>query len=221
MTRRSLLAFAAAVPVAAQEIHHGRNHPNPHHHRSAEEWARILESPDRDPWQKPDEVVAALDLHAGQTAADIGAGSGYFSVRLAKAVGPNGKVYAVDIQQDLIDHLTARAGEAGLTQMEPVLGTPDDPKLPAASVDLIFICDVAHHIENRQAYYAKLGRALRPGGRIAIVDFYKKELPVGPGVAMKISREEMIAELGQAGFALAAEHDFLPYQYFLTFTAKS
>ena len=221
MTRRKLLLFVAALPAGAQEIHHGRHHPNPHHQRSAEDWVKVLERPDRDPWQKPAEVVAALGLSAGQSAADIGAGSGYFSVRLAEAVGPTGKVYAVDIQQDLIDHLATRARQADLPQMQPILGAPDDPKLPAGAADLIFICDVVHHIENRQAYYAKLAEGLRPGGRVAIVDFHKKELPVGPAPAMKIAREAMIAELDQAGFQLVEEHEFLPYQYFLVFRSKS
>lgn len=177
----------------------------------------MLEHKDRDEWQKPEEVVAALGLKPGQTVADIGAGSGYFSVRLARAVGPQGKVYAVDIQQDLMDHLAARAKKEGLGNLEPTLGSPEDPALAASSVDLIFICDVVHHIENRQAYYAKLAKALRPGARIAIVDFYKRELPVGPGVEMKIAKGAMIAELEQAGFALEGEHGFLPHQYFLVF----
>ena len=210
-----LFVFAAAL--AAQVHHGGENPPHPHHRRSAAEWERVLENPGRDAWQKPDEVVAALGLRPGQTAADIGAGSGYFSVRLARAVGPEGKVYAADIQQDLIDLLAKRKQELHLPALHPLLGQPGDPKLPDASVDLVFICDVLHHIEGREAYYAKLRRALKPGGRIAIVDFHKRELPVGPGVAMKIAREDAVAELAQAGFALAAEHDFLPYQYFLVF----
>jgi ubiquinone/menaquinone biosynthesis C-methylase UbiE len=220
MTRRQLLSLTAAAPLAAQAPHHGKGHADPHHRRTAEEWVKILERPDRDAWQKPAEVVAALNLQPGQRAADIGAGSGYFSVRLAQAVGSSGKVYAVDIQQDLIDHLNERAAEADLTQMTGVLGEPADPKLPPASVDLIFICDVVHHIEDRQPYYAKLAAALRPGGRLAIVDFYKKELPVGPAPAMKIARKAMIGELAEAGFEVAASFDFLPYQYFLMFRRR-
>jgi len=216
MTRRSLLLLSAA-PVVAQTTHHGKGHPNPHHRRSADEWVRILENPERDAWQKPGQVVAALGLDPGDRVADIGAGSGYFSVRLAEAVGREGRVFAVDIQQDLIDYLAERASEAGLGQMTPVLGAPDDPKLAAESVDLIFICDVVHHIQDRQPYYAKLAAALRPGGRLAIVDFYKKELPVGPRPEMKIAREAMIGELEQAGFRLVEEHGFLPHQYFLVF----
>ena len=158
-----------------------------------------------------------MALRPGLDVADIGAGSGYFSVPFAKQLGPEGTVYAVDVQQDLIDHLAERAKSDNAPNLEPVLGKFGDPLLAAASVDLIFICDVVHHIDNRQAYYAKLARALRAGGRIAIIDFYKKDQPVGPGKEMKIAKQDMIAEFEQAGFQLAREHDFLPYQYFLIF----
>ena len=221
MHRLIFLALLASL-VPAQKPHH--EEPGGHHRRhdrSAEEWVEILERADRDEWQKPERVVEALNLEPGQAVADIGAGSGYFSVRLARAVGAAGKVYAVDIQQDLIDHLAARASKESLPHLLPTLGSAEDPGLPAASVDLIFICDVVHHIENRQAYYAKLAKALKSGGRIAIVDFYKRELPVGPGVAMKIAKPDMIAELAEAGFKLQTEHDdLLPYQYFLVFARR-
>jgi ubiquinone/menaquinone biosynthesis C-methylase UbiE len=195
------------------------NHAHEAHHvpRSAEEWVRILETPDRDGWQKPQEVVDALQLEGGETVADIGAGSGYFSVRFAAVVGQQGTVYAADIDAGLIDYLKQRADKAGLPNLKPVLGQPDDPLLPPGSIDLVFICDVIHHIENRGAYYAKLADALRPGGRLAIVDFQKQELPVGPPAAMKIAKADLIAELEQAGFALREQFDFLPYQYFLVF----
>ena len=213
-----ILISLLATPVFAQKPHH--EEPGGHHRhreRSAEEWVEVLEREDRDAWQKPEKVVEALALKPGQDVADIGAGSGYFSARIAREVGPEGKVYAVDIQQDLMDHLAERADEEGLANLTPTLGTPADPNLPAGAVDLIFICDVVHHIENRQAYYAKLAQALKPGGRLAIVDFYKRELPVGPGAAMKIAKPDMIAELEQASFQLETEHHFLPHQYFLVF----
>ena len=165
------------------------------------------------------QVVEALGLRPGQDVADIGAGTGYFSVRFAKAVGPGGKVFAVDIDQGLIDHLNERAKDAGLSNLEAVLAPTNDPLLSEKSLDIVFVCDVIHHVQDRQGYYAKLSGALRPGGRLAIVDFHKRETPVGPPVAMKIAREDLISELREAGFVLAQSFDFLPHQYFLVFEA--
>jgi len=209
-----LLFCAAALTGQTKEQNVGGHH---HHPRTAEEWIKILEDPERDEWQKPEQVVEALGLKAGQTVADIGAGSGYFSVRFARETGPEGKVFAADIDEGLVKHLKHRAAEEGLDSLAAIHSAPDDPKLPAASVDLVFICNVVHHIGERQDYHAKLREALRSGGRLAIVDFYKKETPVGPPAAMRISKQEMIAELKQAGFELSEEFGFLPYQYFLIF----
>ncbi len=176
----------------------------------AAEYAHILEDPSRDQWQKPHEVIMALNLKSGESVADIGAGSGYFSRRFANHAG---KVYAVDIDPKLLE-MTAKNAPPNLVT---VLATPDDPKLAPASVDLIFFCDVLHHIENRPAYYKKLAAALKPGGRIVNIDFYKKELPVGPPVSMKIPEQMVIDEFAAAGFKLKRKLDFLPYQYFLEF----
>ena len=164
----------------------------------------------RKQWQKPSQVIRVLAIRPAETIADIGAGTGYFSRRFARYAG---KVYAVDIKAaDL-----ARIRKNAPANLMTILAAPDDPKLPEAGVDTIFFCDVLHHIENRGAYYRKLDRALKPGGRIVVIDFYKRELPIGPPVSRKIPREEMIAELKQAGFVLAESFDFLPYQYFLVF----
>jgi len=152
----------------------------------------------------------ALDLKPTEVVADIGAGTGYFARRFAHHAG---KVYAVDIDATLL----AVAHSQAPANLETVLATPDDPHLPAQSVDLIFFCDVLHHIENRQAYYAKLAKVLKPGGRIVVIDFYKKDLPVGPPPSMKIAEQDVIAELQRAGFGLSKRLDILPYQYFLFF----
>ncbi len=210
------LLLAAAAP---QEIHHGDTSKH-HVPRSAEEYIKILENPERDAWQKPHEVVQALALRPGATVADIGAGSGYFALRFAHHVGLQGKVLAVDIDAKLLDHITKRAADMKLANVETILASGNDPHLRAESVDLIFICDVIHHIEQRPQYYQLLARALRPGGRVVIVDFHKKPLPVGPPIEMKISREEMIKELETSGFRLSGEHTFLPHQYFLAFEVK-
>jgi arsenite methyltransferase len=187
--------------------------PHQHHPPNSAEYAKVLEDPSRDAWQNPHEVVMAIGLKPTDAVADIGAGTGYFARRFAMHAG---KVYAVDIDSNLLA-IIQKSAPANLTT---VLAAPDDPKLPENSVDVIFFCDVLHHIENRAAYLPKLAMALKPGGRIVVVDFYKKELPVGPPPSMKISDTETISEFSQAGFALARRLDTLPYQYFLFFEKR-
>ena len=184
-----------------------------HPPRDSAEFARVLDDPSRDAWQNPHEVVMALDLKPGESVADIGAGTGYFARRFASHAG---KVFAVDIDRKLLDIAAKDAPSTLIT----VLASPDDPKLAPASVDTVFICDVLHHIAARPAYYQKLARALKPGGRIVVVDFHKRELAVGPPPSMKLSAEEVESELSAAGFHRIRSFDFLPYQYFLVFQAK-
>lgn len=200
------MLMAAAAYAQVQHQHHAPG--------SADEYIRVLEDPQRDAWQKPHEVVMALELKPDEAIADIGAGSGYFTRRFAMHAG---KVYAVDIDPKLLEKTMKDAPK----NVESVLAAPDDPKLPPASVDTIFFCDVLHHVANRGAYYQKLAKALKPGGRIVIIDFYKKKLPVGPPESMKISEEAIVAELKSAGFRQTRSFDFLPYQYFLVFQPQS
>ncbi|HXN49895.1 MAG TPA: class I SAM-dependent methyltransferase [Bryobacteraceae bacterium] len=188
--------------------------PHQHHPPSSDEYARVLEDPSRDEWQKPHDVVMALDLKPTDVIADIGAGTGYFARRFAHHAA---KVYAVDIDEKLL----AIAGKDAPANLTTVLAAPDDPRLPEHSIDTIFFCDVLHHIENHAAYYPKLARALKPGGRIVVIDFYPKPLPVGPPPSMKLSDEAVIAELRDAGFSLVKRVDILPYQYFLFFTPST
>jgi len=187
--------------------------PHQHHPPSSEEYAKVLEDPSRDEWQKPHDVVMALNLKPTDTIADIGAGTGYFARRFTHHAG---KVYAVDIDQKLL----AIAGKDAPANLKTVLSAPDDPRLPEGSVDVIFFCDVLHHIENRAAYYPKLVKALKPGGRIVVIEFYKKEMPIGPPPFMKLSDDEVIAEFRNAGFTLAKRLDILPYQYYLFFDKR-
>jgi len=189
-------------------------------HQDSNAYIAMLENPQRDEEQKPDEVIAALDLKEGETVADIGAGSGYFSFRFAREVGDNGRVYAVDINSDMIVHMNRRIRDLKLKNVVTVLSVPDDPLLAAASVDRFFICNTWHHIENRAQYLALMKNMLKPGGQLIIVDYLKKELPVGPPPQMKIAREEVIKEMVSGGFMLSREHTFLPYQYFLIFKSR-
>jgi arsenite methyltransferase len=196
----SMFLFALLMQVAHQ------HHPP----SDAAEYARVLEDPGREAWQKPHDVVMALGLTKDTAIADIGAGSGYFARRFARHAGA---VYAVDIDAKLL----ALAAKDAPPTLHTVLAAPDDPKLAPGSVDVIFICDVLHHIENRPAYYGKLKAALKPGGRVVNIDFYKKELPVGPPPGMKLSDDQVVAEFHAAGFKLGKRRDLLPYQYFLEF----
>jgi arsenite methyltransferase len=198
------LLLGLTIPLFPQVSH--QQHP-PH---SAEEYIRVLSHPSRDAWQKPDEVLEALNLKPDEAVADIGSGAGYFARRFARHAA---KVYAVDIDPKLLE--AARRGAP--SNLVTILAAPDDPRLPPASVDMIFFCNVLHHIHGRAAYYPKLARALKPGGRIVILEFYKKPLPVGPPESMKLTEEEVVGELQAAGFKKTKSFDFLPYQYFLVF----
>ena len=202
------LAAGQAVPT---------EHAAEHLHGDPRAYKAALDDPARDAWQKPHEVVSALDLAQGDTVADIGAGTGYFSLRFARHVGPSGKVYAVDLSPDMVAELKTRAAAAGLGNVVPVQAGATDPRLPAGEVDVVFFCNVWHHIEARGEYLATLKPSLSAGGRLVIVDFHK-DAPMGPPASMKLTREEVVAELESAGFALRQEHTFLPHQYFLVFT---
>lgn len=201
------LSFFMCLVVASGQV------PHQHHPPSSAEYAKVLEDPSRDEWQKPHDVITSLGLKPTDTVADIGAGTGYFARRFALHAG---KVYAVDIDEKLLEI----ARDHAPPNLETILAAPDDPRLPSAQVDTIFFCDVLHHIDNRPAYYAKLAKTLKQGGRIVVIDFYKKELPVGPPPEMKLSAEEIVAEFQKAGFALAKQLDILPYQYYLFFERR-
>jgi SAM-dependent methyltransferase len=190
--------------------------PDTHQHRfgDAEKWARVFDDPARDAWQKPHEVIQALALAPDSMVADIGSGTGYFSVRLAHFV-PKGRVYGVDTEPDMVKFLAERAKREGLANVTSLRGNPDDPRLPV-KVDLILMVDVFHHIADREKYFRKLRDSLKPGGRVAIIDFTEKST-MGPPASARISPARVKAELESAGYASAAEHGFLPNQYFLVF----
>jgi ubiquinone/menaquinone biosynthesis C-methylase UbiE len=189
-------------------------------HRDPKAYIGALEDPKRDGYQKPHEVLTALNIRPGETIADIGAGSGYFTFRLAHQVGDKGKVYAVDVSPDMILHINRRVRDLRAANVVSILADPDDPLLPDRSVNRFFICDVWHHVENQAKYLSVLKKMLKPGGEVVIIDFHKKELPVGPPLQIKIARGDVIKQFESSGFRLAKEHSFLPYQYFLVFAPK-
>lgn len=209
-----------AAPAHSPGGHHGPAHAGgmPHRFENAEAWAGRFEDPERDAWQKPDEVLAALALPPDAKVADLGSATGYFAVRLAKAV-PQGRVFGVDIEPDMARYLGERARREGLAHLVPVLGEPADAKLPEP-VDLVLVVDTYHHIEDRVAYFRKLQASLTPRGRLAIIDFRKGQ-PVGPPDAHKLAPEQVREELKAAGYRQTASHGFLPHQYFLLFAPES
>ncbi len=182
-------------------------------HNDPKSYIGLLEDPKRDAYQKPHEVMTALSLKPGEVVADIGAGSGYFTFRLAHLVGNNGKVYAVDVSPDMILHINRRIRELKATNVVSILADPDDPLLPERSVNRFLSARGTTSRTNE--VLALMKRMLKPGGEIVMIDFHKKELPVGPPMQMKIAREDLIKQMETNGFRLAKEHTFLPYQYFL------
>ena len=171
----------------------------------------------RDKWQKPEEVIRALRIQPGQVVADLGSGSGYFTFRLARAVGPGGKVYAVDVDEGMNQYITAQTRERGLANIDVILAKPDDPLLPPSGVHMIFSTNTYHFLENRAAYFDSASKYLRPGGRVVIIDFSSRQwfdifgAHYTPGDVIK-------SEMKKAGYTLQQEFDFLPKQHFLVFS---
>jgi ubiquinone/menaquinone biosynthesis C-methylase UbiE len=209
----ALLGLAGLMGGAAAQA------PATHRHSfsGAEHWAHVFDDPKRDAWQKPHEVIQALAVGPDAVIADIGAGTGYFAVRLANMV-PKGRVYGVDIEPDMVTYLAERAKREKRDNVIAVQGASDDPRLPEKA-NLILMVDVFHHIEDRAGYFRKLRTSLKPEGRIAIIDF-RLDSPEGPPPAARIAPERVVAELESAGYALARQHRFLPNQYFLIFEAQ-
>lgn len=199
--------------------HHGHGAATAHHRfDDAERWAKVFDDPERDAWQKPEAVLDFMRLADDAAVADLGAGTGYFSVRLARRV-PRGKVFAVDIEPKLLEHLTQRAAKANLTNVETLLAEASDPKLPS-HLDAVLVVDTYHHISERVPYFERVKQQLKPSGRLVIVDFRLGDLPVGPPDEHKISRDQTHTELEAAGYQLCDELKSLPYQYVLSFGTR-
>ena len=206
--------------VLAQDSTNRDMHEMHRLHQDSKAYIAMLDDPKRDAYQKPHEVITALNLKEGEAIADIGAGSGYFTFRLAHQVENAGRVYAVEVNPDMIVHLNRRIRDLQLKNVVTILAAPDDPLLADASIHRFFICDTWHHIEDHPRYLALLKKMLKPGGQIVMVDFKKAQTPVGPPMEMRIDREDLVKEMETNGFRVAAEHTFLPYQYFLVFKVK-
>jgi len=177
-----------------------------------------LERPDRDGEQRPDEVIQVMGLADDDVVADIGCGTGYFTRPMARAVAPRGRVYAVDIQPEMLRLLRERVEEEGLTNVEPVLSESDDPKLPPGSLDWILLVDVYHEFQQPRAMLAKMREALKPDGKIALLEYRLEGLSaVHIKEDHRMSPEQVLREWEPAGYRLAARHEFLPTQHFFVF----
>lgn len=215
-SRRVWLLGLVACGGAAREP---ATHPPAEHHGgamhrrfdNAETWAKVFDDPSRDSWQQPDLVLAALDLGPRMVMVDIGAGTGYFAVRLARAI-PDGEVIATDIEPDMVRYLTERAAREQLPNLRAVVTPPADPQLAPGTVDRILVVDVWHHIDGKAAYASALARSLRPGGKLAIVDF-KPSSRHGPPPEHRVTPEQIIAELRGAGLSAQVSGIALPEQY--------
>lgn len=220
MMHKSVLAMAAALTVIAtaalSQTNSGRMHG---HHRfdDPNKWSQQFDSAERDIWQMPERVLQALGLKPDATVADIGAGTGYFSVRLARAV-PRGRVFAIDIEPTMLAHITARAEKENLENITAVRGTETSASIPE-KVDLVLIVDTYHHISARTAYMTAVRSQLKPGGRVAIVDF-KPDATEGAPKHMRLSANTVVSDMTAAGFELAGSHEFLPHQYFVIFRVR-
>ena len=226
---------AALAPAPAPEPAPSAHHPHPgvapidcplrkagldpSHLKPFEDVAKyiaFLDRPDRATWQKPDEVVAALGLKGDETVVDVGAGSGYFSFRLARAV-PRGKVVALDIEPEMVRHVHHQARTMGITNLTAALTTADRAQVPQ-DADVVFVCDVLHHVENRPAWLGALAGSLRRGARLVVIEFKEGKLPKGPPPEAKIPLHELRGAVFEAGFTPLRQHDeLLPYQVFLEF----
>lgn len=204
---RSSLVLAVLLACGGGAKHpHDHGGGMPHRFDDAAHWAKVFDDPARDRWQEPDRVIAALALTTEMTVADVGAGTGYFAVRLAPLVK---EVIATDIETTLVDHIAQRAAHAGITNLRAQLTPPDDPQL--AGIDRILVVDVWHHLGDRRAYARKLAAALTAGGFVAVVDF-KLDAKLGPPAKHRLAPAAIIADLAAAGLDASVALE-LPEQY--------
>ena len=204
----SVVAQVALAPAAAQErTRHGRLFQPQN--------LGLLEGPDRDAWQKPDRIMDALGIADGSVVADLGAGGGWFTIRLARRVGPNGIVYAEDIQPQMLEATGRRVGREGLRNVRTVMGAPDDPRLPVGRLDAVLILDVYHEMEDPVTLLRNVKRTLKPSGRVGIVDYRKDGGGPGPPLEERVDSEAILRDAMTAGLRLIKRETFLPYQFFL------
>lgn len=187
------------------------------------QYLAMLERPERAEFQKPEQVMQALAFREGERVADIGAGSGYFTIPVARAVGDEGVVWAIDIRQEMLDYIRERLEAEGLENVRLMRVEPDDPQLPNGKVDTILMVDMIHYVKDKAAYISRAKEGLAPGGRMVVIDYIPKpfeERPWGPPPVQQVSRETLDAAFAEAGMKPVRAHDFLTEQYFVEYAAE-
>ncbi len=211
------MVLAAALAVAGGAV--GAQQRTPHGRLFPPQDLGLLEGPDRDAWQKPDRIMDALGIADGSTVADLGAGGGWFTIRMAHRIGPNGLVYAEDIQVQMLEATRRRVLREGLRNVQPVLGTPDDPRLPAGKLDAVLILDVYHEMEDPIALLRNVRLTLKPAGRVGIIDYKRDGGGPGPPLDERPDPDAILRDAAAAGLRLIKREAFLPYQFFLVLGA--
>jgi predicted methyltransferase len=208
----ALLLLCALSPLSAQQ-------QNNVHRLFPPSDLGLLDAPDRDLWQRPDLIMDAMGIADGSVVADIGAGSGWFTIRLARRVGPQGLVYAEDVQQEMINAISRRVSREGFNNVQAKLGTINDPKLPTQSLDAALLVDSFHEVDekDRVTMLANLAKALKPSGRLGIIDFRLDGTGPGPAPEERVSPDVVVNAANAAGLKLIRQEPFLEYQYFLRF----
>jgi ubiquinone/menaquinone biosynthesis C-methylase UbiE len=210
---RIIISLVLLVGLYGLMPAHSQESERDHHYTPGQ-----FEKDSRDQWQKVDDVIKAFGLKKGQSIADIGGGSGYFTRSFAKTVGPEGIVYCCDLATNLLEFLQDQSKEEGLKNIITVYAAMDRPMLPPKSLDHIFFCNTNHHLSNRVEYYKGLIPLLRQDGQLVVVDWKKKKQKIGPPPSHNHSQEMLTKEMGEAGWKLVREiKDVLDYQYFLIF----
>ncbi|MBA3272037.1 MAG: class I SAM-dependent methyltransferase [Acidobacteria bacterium] len=214
---RIALALALGATVHAQGQ---QKRPQEHGRLFPPQDLGLLETPDRDIWQHPDHIMDELGIADASVVADVGAGAGWFTIRLARRVGPNGTVYAEDVQPEMLAAISRRVKAEGLLNVKPILGKGSEPRLPAASMHAVLMVDAYHEIVDRVTMLRNLAKSLRPEGRIGVIDFKLQGGGPGPGMDERVSPETVVSDAKSAGLRLLTQETFLPYQYFLIFALE-
>ena len=186
-------------------------------------YIHALERPERDQHQQPEKVIEALNLAPGMMVIDMGAGSGYFTRRLAKAVGEKGQIIAIDVEQKMLNYNKRELEKLGLAdRVRFILAEKEGPTFSGNNADMVFLCDVYHHLEDQIDYLANTKPALKPNGRVVIIDYYADARSGTLGFSKRhlVPKEQVIKDMKQAGFTFVKEHTFLPRQYFLEFVPQ-